>query len=107
VRVCGTPHAQTNAVMLPHSVRLMVGRAPHAIARVARAVGHGGEGAAAAPELVAELTARAGVTRLGELGVEAESIHEVVEAVRHRPELRNMPRPPAPDELRTLIYEAL
>ena len=28
VRTCGTPHAQTNAVMLPHSVRLMSLRAP-------------------------------------------------------------------------------
>ena len=28
VRTCGTPHAQTNAVMLPHSVRLMSRRAP-------------------------------------------------------------------------------
>ena len=34
VRVAGTPHAQTNAVMLPHSARLMAGRAPAALGRL-------------------------------------------------------------------------
>ena len=32
VRTTGTPHAETNAVMLPHSARLMEGRAPEAVA---------------------------------------------------------------------------
>ena len=39
VRTCGTPHAQTNAVMLPHSVRLMSLRAPGEIGRLASALG--------------------------------------------------------------------
>ena len=36
VRLAGTPHAETNAVMLPHSARLMAGRAPAALGRVRR-----------------------------------------------------------------------
>ena len=31
VRVCGSPHAETNAVMLPHFARLMADRAPDAM----------------------------------------------------------------------------
>ena len=107
VRVCGTPHAQTNAVVLPHSVRLMVDRAPHEIGRLARALGVGGEGAAAAPELVAGLAGRAGVSTLSDLGVTEESIPAVVQAVAPRPELQSMPRPPGAAELRALVESAL
>src|SRR5207247_3378264 len=39
VRVGGTPHAQTNAVMLPHFVRMMAPRPPIAISRVAACLG--------------------------------------------------------------------
>ena len=35
VRVCGTPHAQTNAVMLPHFTRMMDRNAPEPMATVA------------------------------------------------------------------------
>ena len=35
VRVLGTPHAPTNAVMLPHSLRFMAGRAPGPLGRLA------------------------------------------------------------------------
>ena len=39
VRIAGTPHAQTNAVMLPHFAGLMAGRAPGVIGEFARALG--------------------------------------------------------------------
>ena len=107
VRLCGTPHAQTNAVMLQHSVRLMVDRATHEIGRLARALGVGGEGAPAAPDLVRELSARAGVTNLRDLGVSADSIPAIVQAVSPRPELQNTPRPPDAGELRALVEAAL
>ena len=38
VRTTGTPHAETNAVMLPHSARLMEERAPEAVAAFRDAV---------------------------------------------------------------------
>ena len=55
VRVAGTPHAETNAVMLPHTVRFMAMRAPDAIERLRKAIG--GD--------VADLAATAGATTLG------------------------------------------
>ena len=39
VRTAGTPHAETNAVMLPHSARMMVSRAPAELGLFAGAVG--------------------------------------------------------------------
>src|SRR5436190_21022120 len=52
VRVCGTPHAETNAVMLPHSARLMAPRAPRPMGALAKALGDGaGDPEAAAGRL--------------------------------------------------------
>jgi alcohol dehydrogenase class IV len=39
VRVAGTPHARTNAVLLPHSLRLMEPRVPAVLTAVAAALG--------------------------------------------------------------------
>ena len=71
VRVCGTPHAETNAVMLPHFARMMERNAPAPMREFAAAVGAGEGGAG---DRVAELAARSGVTRLSELGVSAGAL---------------------------------
>ena len=98
VRVAGTPHAQTNAVMLPHTVRFMAMRAPDAIESLRKAVG--GD--------VADLAATAGATTLSELGADASSLDAVVEAASVRPELGNTPGgPPPPDRLRAFVEGAL
>jgi alcohol dehydrogenase class IV len=102
VRLAGTPHAQTNAVVLPHSVRFAEPRAPEQIARLARTLGDGDAAAA-----VGRLTQRTGVTTLRELGVREAQIDPIVDAVAGRPEVRNTPRPPGPDELRGLLVAAL
>src|SRR5262249_48658803 len=39
VRVCGTPHAETYAALLPHTMGAMLGRAPEQMAELAAAVG--------------------------------------------------------------------
>jgi alcohol dehydrogenase class IV len=106
VRLAGTPHAKTNAVLLPHVVRLMARHAPDAIGRLAGALG-AGERPEAASGRVAELSARAGVTRLRDLGVEGPVLGEVVAAVLQRPELHNTPGPPGEGELRELLEQAL
>jgi maleylacetate reductase len=95
VRVLGTPHAQTNAVMLPHTSQFVAERAPHALQRVE-------------PARIARLAARAGVTRLGELGVTEDRLDEVVDAVLRHPAIGNTPggQPTAP-ELRALLAKAL
>ncbi len=64
VRTAGTPHAETNAVMLPHSARLMEPRAPEAMRAFTEAVGTD----------VGALAARCGHTRLSSLGVEAQQL---------------------------------
>lgn len=103
VRLAGTPHAQTNAVVLPHSVRLVADRAPEEIDRLARTLGEPGDAAAA----VARLVARSGVTTLRELGVRAEQIDAIVAAAAPRAEVGNTPRPPDAAELRGLMVAAL
>jgi maleylacetate reductase len=106
VRVAGTPHAQTNTVMLPHFVRMMESRAPEQIALVAAAMG-APDGAGGAASRVSEAAARAGVTRLGELGFDREVISDVVgEALQH-PALANTPKPPDEAELTRVVEAAL
>ncbi|MEA2420460.1 MAG: maleylacetate reductase [Thermoleophilaceae bacterium] len=98
VRMCGTPHAETNAVMLPHSARLMEGRAPEAVREFRAAV---------APHDLSALAARSGHTRLGSLGVEEQRLPEVAEAVAAHPLLGNTPNPPGAEELLALLRAAL
>ncbi|MGH2847536.1 MAG: iron-containing alcohol dehydrogenase, partial [Thermoleophilaceae bacterium] len=64
VRSAGTPHAETNAVVLPHSARLMAGRAPGAMSELARALGDASGDPEAAGPHIARLAARCGHTRL-------------------------------------------
>ena len=39
VRVCGSPHAETNAAILPRAMAFMVARAPERLADLAAAIG--------------------------------------------------------------------
>ena len=95
VRVLGTPHAQTNAVMLPHSAAFVAERDPGALQGVE-------------PEALARMAARAGVTTLGALGVSEGQLDQVVEAVLAHPAIGNTPGgTPAADELRALLVGAL
>ncbi len=98
VRVAGTPHAQTNAVMLPHFVRMMETRAPDAIEQVSAAL----DGTD-----VSALAARAGATRLSQLGVERPVLDDVVEGALQHPALGNTPDPPGRDELHEVLERAL
>ncbi len=97
VRTTGTPHAETNAVMLPHSARLMEGRAPQAVAAFREAV---------AVDL-SELAGRCGHTSLASLGVSEQQLPGVAEAVAAHPLLGNTPEPPGEDELLAWLRTAL
>lgn len=96
VRVGGTPHAGTNATMLPHTVRFMHNRAPDAMRQVNSALED--------PERLAR---RAEVSTLGALGFDAGRVDDVVVAVMPRPELQNTPQPPDADEVRAFVEGAL
>ena len=97
VRDAGTPHAETNAVMLPHSARLMEGRAPEAV-RAFRA---------ALPTTLDTLAARSGHSSLSSLGISEQQLPGVAETVAAHPYAANTPHPPGPEELLAVLRAAL
>jgi maleylacetate reductase len=107
VRDAGTPHAETNAVMLSHFAALMAERAPPQLGAFARALGAPEPDPGAAAGLVAALSARAGRTRLSELGVSEEELPAVAHAVVRHPLYGNTPEPPSEGELLGLLRAAL
>ena len=108
VRTMGTPHAETNAVMLPHTTDFMAHRAPEAVGRFAHALGDPAGNPANVSGRVARLTAGAGVDSLAQLGLDDDSVATIVEAVGRHPALANTPGgPPKEAELTNLVRAAL
>ncbi len=107
VRTAGSPHAQTNAVMLPHFAGMMAGRVPRVMGEFARALGDPDGAPEAAAGRAATLSARSGHTRLATLGVEEQHLPPVAAAVMEHPALGNTPDPPDEEELLALLRDAL
>jgi maleylacetate reductase len=107
VRIAGSPHAQTNAVMLPHFAGMMAGRVPGVMGELAHALGDPDADASAAAGRAAKLSSRSGHTRLATLGVEEEHLPRVAAAVMEHPALHNTPEPPDEAELLELLRGAL
>jgi maleylacetate reductase len=107
VRVAGTPHAETNAVMLPHSARFMTNRAPAALSALAGALGDPQADPAMAAGMLSKLAGRSGHTRLSTLGAGEEHVDEVAATVAQHPLLGNTPDPPSETEIAALVREAL
>ncbi len=107
VRAAGSPHAETNAVMLPHSARLMADLAPAALASLAGALGDPADRPEAAAGRIAELSARCGHTRLGTLGVTEEHLPRVAAAAVEHPAYANTPHAPAESELLAFVRTAV
>jgi alcohol dehydrogenase class IV len=101
VRMCGTPHAATNAVMLPHVLRAVAVREAAALEPVATALG---VALAALPERVAALAGGGG--RLSELGVERTALPEVAQIAAGREELGARPGAPDREQLLRLLERA-
>ncbi|HZO60761.1 MAG TPA: iron-containing alcohol dehydrogenase [Solirubrobacterales bacterium] len=106
VRMTGSPHAQTNAIMLPHFVRVMELRAREETEAFGVALGAERRRGAAA-EAVERLVKKAEAGKLSYYGVEASHLSAVVEAVSARAELQNTPEPPSEGELRGVLERAL
>jgi maleylacetate reductase len=107
VRTAGSPHAETNAVVLPHSARLMAGRAPGPMSELALALGdESGDPEAAAGD-IARIAARCGHTRLATLGVTEEQLPAAASAAAAHPALALTPDPPREPELLELLRAAL
>jgi maleylacetate reductase len=107
VRAAGSPHAQTNAVMLPHFAGMMAGRVPGVMGEFASALGDPEGDPQAAAGRAAKLSARSGHTRLATLGVEEGQLPGVAAAVMEHPALKQTPDPPGEEELLALLREAL
>lgn len=100
VRVLGTPHAETYAALLPHTMEALRERAPERGEELASALGTDGAGL---EERIADL---AGHRRLGELGADRSRIDEVVDVAMARPELEHMTPGKVTREDLTAILEA-
>lgn len=100
VRICGTPHAETNAAILPRAVAFLAERAPAPYERLATALGTDLTGL---PARIEEL----GRPRpLGQLGGEEAKLDEAIEAMLKRPELSSVPGGVSQDELVALVQKA-
>jgi maleylacetate reductase len=101
VRVCGTPHAETNAGILPHAMAFMAPRAPEAMAALATSLG-------TRPEAIEPRILELGGNPpgLGAIGGDRAKLDEALDEILARPELNFAPEPPTRDELRQLIESA-
>jgi alcohol dehydrogenase class IV len=104
VRVLGTPHAETNATMIPHTLGAMRDRAPEAMAALAKALGTN------KPNLPKKLEKLGGgPRRLGDYAPEAsrKDVVAAVDEILARDQLALTPGGPFDaGELRTLIEKA-
>ena len=101
VRVCGSPHAGTNAAILPRAMALMVPRAPRPIADLAAALGTTSAGVEAR---ILELGGDP--PGLGDLGADRGRLAEAVEAMLERPELGHTPGGVGDADLTTMVEAA-
>lgn len=102
VRVCGTPHAETNAAVLPVVMDAMRERAPERIAELAEALGTGPEGIGARIEQLG-----GGRRGLSELGASRECIEPALDTATARGELETMtPGDVTREDVRALIEAA-
>jgi len=106
VREADTSHAETNAVMLPHTVAFMAGRAPREIAALAEAMG-AADDPAAASGAVAHLAALAGARTLGELGFDKSEIPAIAAAAAAHPAMGATPGGVGQQDLEELLRAAL
>lgn len=101
VRICGSPHAETNAAILPRSMAFMVPRAPDNLASLAAAI-------ATDPEDVEARILELGgdPPGLGDLGADRDKLDRALDSMMVRPELAFTPEPPTRDDLEELIERA-
>ncbi len=101
VRICGSPHAETNAAILPRAMAFMAPRAPERLSSLAAAI----------KTDLAEIEARildlgGNPSGLGLLGADRAKLDQALDAILARPELAFTPDPPNREELSQLIESA-
>jgi maleylacetate reductase len=101
VRACGSPHAETNAAILPRSMSFLVPRAPGQLASLAESI------STDPGDIEARILALGGnPTGLGELGADRGKLDQALESMLLRPELAFTPEPPTRNELEDLVERA-
>jgi alcohol dehydrogenase class IV len=101
VRICGSPHAETNAAILPRALSFLAPRVPDGLSQFAEAVG------AAPAELEARTSELGGnPAGLGELGADGSKLDAALDSMMVRPELAFTPDPPDREDLRELVASA-
>jgi alcohol dehydrogenase class IV len=101
VRVCGSPHAETNAAILPQAMAFMVPRAPDRLTSLAEALGTDPAGIEAR---IIELGGNP--AGLGDVGADRSKLDQALDSMLMRPELAFTPEPPTRDDLVQLIESA-
>ena len=101
VRICGSPHAETNAGILPRAMAFMAPRAPGAIGALAAAIGTDPDGIEAR---ILDLGGHP--PGLGTVGADEDRLDEAVEAMLQRQELGFTPGAPDREQLTALIKNA-
>lgn len=101
VRICGSPHAETNAAILPRAMAFMVPRAPDQLSSLAEAIG-------TTPDQIEARILELGGNPLGlgELGADSSKLDQALDSMLIRPELAFTPEPPARADLERLIESA-
>ena len=97
----GPPHGTLNGICLPPVLRFNTAFAPEAVARFGEAVGAPDDPAGR----VEELTALAGPTRLGELGVPEGDLPGLAAAAAERGGNLANPKPASPAEIEQLLHD--
>jgi maleylacetate reductase len=100
VRVCGTPHAETNAAILPQALAFLAERAPEPYEQLASALGTDRTGLQGRVEELGR------PTPLGELSGDESKLDEAIEAMLKRPELAHVPGSLTRDDLTKLVRRA-
>jgi alcohol dehydrogenase class IV len=101
VRICGTPHAETNATILPRALAHMAPRVPDRLSSLA-------ESLSTDPEDIEARVLQLGgdPAGLGKLGADRSKLDQALESMLLRPELAFTPEPPTRSDLEELIDRA-
>jgi alcohol dehydrogenase class IV len=98
VRVCGSPHAETNAAILPRTLALLVARAPDRLTDLAAAIETDPE------DIEARVLQLGGnPAGLGAVGADRSKLDQALDSMIVRPELAFTPDSPSREELAELI----
>ena len=101
VRICGSPHAETNATILPRAMAFIAPRATDDLTSLADAIG-------TTPDQIEPRILQLGGNPpgLGQLGADRTKLNQALDSMLMRPELAFTPEPPTRGDLERLIESA-